>query len=124
MTALRPDCGDAPPEQFAPHNGTAYLMIYNAVKGKRGLIAGRLHAYGESCAVGSFFDVNPKCALYKSLIDEVAAVNDSLPSATPRQRRVHVMRWLRWKLAHLGMPGFVPPTTAPKKSLKRKAAKR
>jgi hypothetical protein len=81
-------------------------MVYNAVRMKRVLIHGRLHNYGESCAIGSFWDVNPKCSLYSEFIDEVAAVNDSVPASTGRQRRLVVLRWLRWRLAQVGMPGF------------------
>lgn len=103
---LRPETHTAKTGSYAPTGGTAYLMIYNAVQSKGKLIHGQLHAQGESCAIGSFWDVNPKCALNWEIIDEVAAVNDSLPTATPRQRRLHVMRWLRWKLAQVGMPGF------------------
>jgi hypothetical protein len=103
---LRPETKPSGPNSYAPYGGTAYLMVYNAVKSKDRLIHGKLHAYGESCAIGSFWDVNPKVSLPTELIDEVAAVNDSLPNATPRQRRLHVLRWLRWKLAEVGMPGF------------------
>lgn len=103
--------------EYSPSGGTAYLMIYNAVKSRRELIAGRLHAQGEHCAIGSFYHVNPKCGLQTELIDEVAAVNDSARGVSPRQRRLIVLRWLRWKLGTLGMPGFLaaakhtkPPT--------------
>lgn len=91
---------------YCPTNGTAYLMIYNAVKSKDALIAGKLHAHGESCAIGSFWDVNPKCSLEANLIDEVAAVNDSAVNVSSKQRRLIVLRWLRWKLKQAGMPGF------------------
>lgn len=107
QSAMRPELGDrdAQPGSYCPRNGTAYLMIYNAVKSKDQLIAGRLHQWGESCAIGSFWDVNPTCALPTDLIDEVAAVNDSVVG-TARQRRLVVLRWLRWKLKQAGMPGF------------------
>lgn len=105
---LRPTTEEAHPDTYAPRNGDAYLIIYNAVKEQRGLIHGQLHnAKGEHCAIGSYFKLHPSYALSWKLIDEVAAVNDSCPSATPRQRRLTVMRWLRWKLGGLGMPGFV-----------------
>lgn len=105
---LRPETATADRGQYTVRDGTAYLMIYSAVKSKKFLIHGRLHAFGASCAIGSFWDVNPKCALPGALIDEVAAVNDSLPHATSKQRRAHVLRWLGWRLAQLGYPGFVP----------------
>lgn len=110
MSKLRPETENFTGKPgYAPTNGTAYLMVYNAVKSKRELISGRLHAHGESCAIGSFWDVNPKCSLYGYFIDEVAAVNDSF-CGTPKQRRHHMLRWLRWKLAAVGMPGFANAT--------------
>jgi hypothetical protein len=119
MSELRPEVRTAHSDKYTPTGGTAYLMVYNAVQSKHALIHGRLHAFGESCAIGSFWDVNPKCALPSAFIDEVAAVNDSLPSATARQRRAHVLRWLRWKLAQVGMPGFVPRIAATQNSSKK-----
>lgn len=104
-SVLRPETSTGDGSGYCPTNGTAYLMVYNAVKSKDRLIAGRLHAWGESCAIGSFWDVNPKCSLQTAFIDEVAAVNDSVVG-TPRQRRLVVLRWLRWKLKQAGMPGF------------------
>jgi hypothetical protein len=54
------------------------------------------------CALGCFWADNPKASISTSLIDEVAAVNDSLgPKATPQQRWKKVRGWLRWKLNHL-----------------------
>lgn len=103
---LRPNLQDSTPGSYSPEGGTAYLMVYNAVKAKQQLVHGRLHHAGESCAIGSFWDINPHCSMKVSIIDEVAAVNDSVPNATPRQRRLVVLRWLRWKLAQAGMPGF------------------
>ena len=103
---LRPETSTCNDGSYCPENGTAYLMIYNAVKSKNALISGKLHAHGESCAIGSFWDVNPELALKHTLIDEVAAVNDSVPNASAKQRRLVVLRWLRWKLSQAGMPGF------------------
>lgn len=103
---MRPETRDARPGTYSPKGATAYLMIYNAVREQDGLIHGRLHDGGWSCAIGSYFDVNPKTALDYHLIDEVAAVNDSMPHATLKQRKEVVSRWLRWKLTQLGMPGF------------------
>lgn len=71
-----------------------------------GLVHGKLHDHGEHCAIGSYFDINDGTSLPEPLIDEVAAVNDSVPHLSNLQRRAHVRRWLRWKLASLGMPGF------------------
>lgn len=89
-------------------DGTAYLLIYNAVKESRGLIHGKLHANGEHCAIGNYFEVHDNTSLPNDMIDEVAAVNDSVPHASMRTRRQVVMKWLRWRLAALGMPGYEP----------------
>jgi hypothetical protein len=112
MSKLRPTLKDAQPGTPCMRNGTAYLMILNAVEQQPGLIHGQLvHGQletpkGEYCAIGSYFHDNGQTALTDSLIDEVAAVNDSMPHLTPTQRKQRMMRWLKWKLAALGMPGF------------------
>lgn len=105
MSRLRPTL-NSNSRLLAVYSGTAYLMILNAVQRRKGLVHGQLHAHGESCAIGSFFDINKQLALPESLIDEVAAVNDSMPHLTEKQRRTRMMQWLRWKLAELGMPGY------------------
>ncbi len=107
MSVLRNEVVDAKPGTPSPQGGTAYLMILNAVEQQRGLVHGKLHnTDGEHCAIGSFFDVNGKMALSTKIIDEVAAVNDSMPHLTRRQRKLRVLRWLRWRLHTLGMPGY------------------
>jgi hypothetical protein len=83
--------------------GTAYLMILKAVEAQPGLVHGRLHDHGAHCAIGSYFDVNRRSTLQYALIDEVAAVNDSVPKYTRAQRKRYVKNWLRWKLGTLGM---------------------
>jgi hypothetical protein len=80
---------------------TALFLIRDAVAKRRILIHGRLDdAYGNHCAIGCFWTDNPKLVLRSSLIDEVAAVNDSVPpgpgSAQKRWKKVNA--WLRWKL--------------------------
>ena len=70
------------------------------------LIHGKLHDHGESCAIGNYFDRHDNTSLPSSLIDEVAAVNDSVPNKSGRQRKLHVMRWLRWRLGQVGMTEF------------------
>jgi hypothetical protein len=105
MSKLRPECKDAEPGSPCPRGVTAYLSIYNSVKGQEwGLIHGRLEdSAGHFCAIGSFFDaVDAGTALPSPVIDEVATVNDSCRSFTPKQRRNAVLRWLRWKLETLG----------------------
>lgn len=103
--SLRPELKDSDGNTPCPRGGTAFLLIYNAVKHQDGLIAGRLHERGAHCAIGSYFDDNANAALPYEVIDEVALVNDSI-RGTPKQRRALVLRWLRWKLRQVGMPGF------------------
>ncbi|MCU1305131.1 MAG: hypothetical protein JWQ87_5415 [Candidatus Sulfotelmatobacter sp.] len=58
--------------------------------------------HGNHCAIGAFWADNPKVTLHSSLIDEVAAVNDSIPpSATTKERWKKVNSWLRFKIASL-----------------------
>jgi hypothetical protein len=88
-------------------NGTAYLLIYRAVKDSHGLIHGRLDGPGgQHCAIGHYFARHNNTALPESLIDEVAAVNDSMPGKTPNGRRLGVLRWLRWRLGASGIAEF------------------
>lgn len=89
-------------------NGSAYYAVYQAVKGEKGLIHGRLDSPNEQehCAIGCLFHNIPQACLHESFIDKVAAVNDSMPAFTPRQRRLAVLRWLRWKLGGYKFPGF------------------
>ena len=82
---------------------TALFLIRESVKCRRELIWGRLHdGYGHHCAIGAFWADNPKATLNASLIDEVAAVNDSVPpAATAQERWKKVNSWLRFKIATL-----------------------
>lgn len=107
MSTLRPTLRDADPATPIMVNGTAYLMILQSISDTDGLIHGRLiNGSDGHCAIGHYFRVNCHTALQPRLIDEVAAVNDSVPNLTPRQRKFYVMRWLRWRLTQLGMCGF------------------
>lgn len=98
MSKLRPECGNS--TEPALSNDTALFLIRNAVAKRRSLGYGKLHdKNGRACAIGAFWDDNPKTTLRSSLIDEVAAVNDSVPAtATPHERWKTVMGWLRWKV--------------------------
>jgi len=56
--------------------------------------------------MGAFWADNPGTVLHSNLIDEVAAVNDSVPpSATPHERWKKVNSWLRFKIASLAKRG-------------------
>lgn len=102
MKTLRPEVRST--NDPAISGGSAYFAIYNAVKAQPGLIHGRLdNEYGAHCAIGSYFALPKHMALPTSLIEEVAAINDSLPNASAATRKREVLRWLRWKLDKLGM---------------------
>lgn len=82
---------------------TALFLIRDSVSRRKSLIYGRLDGPdGEHCAIGAFWADNPGQTLNTHLIDEVAAVNDSVPAtATPRERWKTVNSWLRFKIASL-----------------------
>lgn len=96
-TGLRDANGDALPDD------TALFLISQSVAKRRELIYGKLNdEVGNHCAIGCFWEDNPKAILHSSLIDEVAAVNDSVPpSATAKERWKKVNSWLRFKLASI-----------------------
>ena len=98
MSRYRPECRDS--TKPALDDATALYLIRDSVAKRRVLIHGRLHdGRGNHCAIGAFWTDNPNAILRSSLIDEVAAVNDSIPpSDTPQQRWKKVNGWLRWKL--------------------------
>lgn len=101
MRKLRPECKDG--TRPALPNDTALFLIRDSVARRRSLIYGRLHdGNGGHCAIGTFWEDNPHTTLNRSLIDEVAAVNDSIPqTATPHERWKKVNSWLRFKIAAL-----------------------
>lgn len=103
MSKLRPECGNAGLGERALPDDTALFMIRDSVAKRRTLIYGRLHdGRGNHCAIGSFWNDNPKAVLNSTLVDEVAAVNDSIPpTATARERWKKVNSWLRFKIAAL-----------------------
>lgn len=98
MSKLRPECSNT--NGPALPDDTALFLIRDSVAKRRCLIHGRLNdGHGGHCAIGTFWEDNPRAALHSALIDEVAAVNDSIPpTATPKERWKHVMSWLRWKI--------------------------
>jgi hypothetical protein len=107
MAKLRPTLSSAGKDTPIMRDGTAYLLIYNAVQDAPGLIHGKLrNGEGEYCAIGNYFERHARTGLPSELIDEVAAVNDSVPHKSMRQRKLLMLRWLRWRLNQLGVPGF------------------
>lgn len=122
MSRLRPTLVSARPgDPPAPKGGTAYLLIFNAVRRQSGLLHGALdNIYGEHCAIGCYFAEPKPLPLAFDLIDEVAAVNDSVPQLSKGGRKRHVLAWLRWRLAECGMPQFLAATKAGKTRLQKK----
>lgn len=98
MSKLRPECTTSRGDALS--DDTALFLIRDAVSRRRSLLHGRLHgSKGRHCALGAFWADNPGMALHTSLVDEVAAVNDSLPpTALPSVRWKKVNEWLRWKI--------------------------
>lgn len=98
MSTLRPECGSS--TKPALPDETALYLIRDSVARRKALIHGRLRdGKGGTCAMGAFWCDNPRAVVHTSLIDEVAAVNDSIPpAATPQERWKKVNSWLRWKL--------------------------
>lgn len=98
MSKLRPECGNS--NRPALPNDTALFMIRDSVAKRRTLIFGQLND-GEwrHCALGWFWKDNPELILNTVLVDEVAAINDSIPpTASSKERWRKVMSWLRWKI--------------------------
>jgi len=102
MSKLRPECKSVSKGNALPDD-TALFLIRDAVARRGSLIYGRLNDNtGEHCALGAFWADNPGQNLHTSLVDEVAAVNDSVPeTATPQERWRKVNSWLRFKIASL-----------------------
>lgn len=100
MSKLRPECGVGTTPAIP--DSTALYLIQAAVAKRRSLIHGRLNdRNGGHCAMGCFWADN-RGSINQHLVDEVSAVNDSVPpSATPSARWRKVNKWLKWKLATL-----------------------
>lgn len=99
MSKLRPECGNNEDNKPCLSENLTLRAVYNAVKKRRILGYGKLRSSQGLCAMGCFWDDNPKFAAPSSVVEMVAAVNDSVPpTATRRERRRHVLRWLEHKL--------------------------
>jgi hypothetical protein len=98
MSRLRPECKDGSWAALFD-DYTALRRIYKAVARRRSLAHGKLHdGEGKHCAMGCFWTDNTG-SVNTWLVDQIATVNDSVPpTATPKERWDHVMKWLRWKL--------------------------
>lgn len=99
MSVMRPETKPSHGPHVTPTYADALYMIRDAVRGREQLIHGKLHDHGQSCAIGAFWDANPKLSLPTGLIDEVAMYNDSIPPhISPRTRKRKVLEWLNFKL--------------------------
>lgn len=98
MANLRPECSTTTAPAIP--DADALYMIRDSVRKRGALIHGRLHdGKGNHCAIGAFFTDNPDAALHSSLIDEVAAYNDSIPAtASAKTRKRKVLQFLNFKL--------------------------
>ena len=99
MSRLRPECRTTTNGKSLPDD-TALFLIRDAVSKRRVLIHGRLDDnHGRHCAMGCFWADNPHATVHSTLVDEVAAVNDSVPpTGTTKERWKKVNEWLRWKV--------------------------
>jgi hypothetical protein len=87
MSKLRSECVTVYGTEPLPDE-TALYLIRDSVARRRLLIFGRLDdEYGHHCAIGAFLADNPWAVLHPSLVDEVAAVNDSIPKAATAHER-------------------------------------
>lgn len=95
MSRLRPELSTTKePSGFTYES--AFFRVWQAVKHRRALIHGQLHEGGKSCAIGATFDDGVDM-LPLSVIDEVAAYNDSFPRLTPVKRWKRVRDWLEFR---------------------------
>ena len=102
MSKLRPELSTGNSASPCPSKDTALFLVYKAVQRQPGLIHGQLHRDGMHCALGSYWTVNPRLAFPHELTDEVAMVNDSVPHLNFVQRKVYMLRWLKWQLQRRG----------------------
>lgn len=97
MSSLRPECSDSNNPAISDHR--VLQRVYSAVRKRRTLAHGKLKTADGRCAMGCFWEDNPGTAVSTKILEEIAAVNDSVPpTATRSERRKHVLRWLKWKL--------------------------
>ena len=100
MSKLRPEC--RPGTNTPLPDDTALFLIRDAVARRTSLIHGQLHRGNKHCALGCFWNDNPDLTLSTALVDEVAAVNDSMSHASAKDRWRKMNEWLRFKERTLG----------------------
>ena len=98
MSNLRPELKTYHGDRKRIPSDTALFLIRASVAKRRSLIHGQLHRGNRHCALGCFWQDNPGAILSNRLIEEVAAVNDSVRNLSAHQRWKKVNGWLRWKI--------------------------
>jgi hypothetical protein len=100
---LRPETVTSQSNKYCPTVPDAYFVLLQAVESQPGLIHGKLDGpRGAHCALGSYWAQHKTWAIPSRLVDEVAAINDSAPSVTPKRRKEIVTQYLKWKLRCYG----------------------
>jgi hypothetical protein len=104
MSNLRPECGTS--QMNSPNlisRDAALFLLRDAIAKRSNLIYGQLHgARGKHCAMGCLWADNPRVVTPGGFVDEVAAVNDSVPVwATQKQRWKVVNAWVNKKIREL-----------------------
>ncbi len=86
-----------------PYGLTAWMMVREAVRGARGLSAGKLHDShtGLSCAIGTLWDKNPNISLPTDFIDEVAMFNDTVQTKSPAVRKKRVLEFINARIKQM-----------------------
>lgn len=99
MSKLRPEVVTASADTPCPEYADALYLIRESVRASDGLIHGKLDGpNGQHCAIGTYFAAHPKTALYNSVIDEVASVNDAYRGSSLRLRKRKVLAFLNFKI--------------------------
>jgi hypothetical protein len=100
---LRPETHVSQSDKYCPYGADAYFILLQAVESQPGLIHGKLDGpKGAHCALGSYWAQHKSWAIRTNLVDEIAAINDSAPTVSPKRRKEIVTQYLKWKLRCYG----------------------
>lgn len=105
MSKLRSECKTAESQCGPQAPATIYYRIFSLLSKRRGLIYGKLDgAAGEHCAMGCYWNQYSQDTVPTAIVDEIAAVNDSVkPGESKFKRWQRVRTYLRIKLATHGI---------------------
>jgi hypothetical protein len=104
MTALRQEIGV---NEYAPVTSDAVFLAktLEAVKSCSGLIHGQLENGGGVCAIGALAVAlqweGSEICVEPEILERLQAINDSMPKASPAERRLAVIAWIEKKLEML-----------------------